>query len=276
MAVRERPNMLLLVNDHQAYCRHGWDAGVMPRRPHFDRLATGGTRSGQAFTASALCVPARRTMATGLLPHTHGLIDNNEERPQRSRDFWWLRLAEVGYRNLHFGKWHQGLDTGQDNGCEGFSLPSCGNPYGLAQSPEHGSFRSDLSGTPEHYRRERNRPLQREGRAIVPSPMSWEDWATVLARCYPPVTRWRMPQVAWCWACALSPTATWACSSTGPDALSDARGWCPAPPRRSPWGCRERSSWTCPRPRRRRAPAPGSSASPPPPHRASPGRRSAS
>ena len=293
MTVADRPNILLIVNDHQAYYRHGWGGGVMPRRPHFDGLAAGGANFGQAFTASALCVPARRTMATGLLPHNHGLVDNNEERPERSRDFWWRRLAEIGYRNLYFGKWHQGLDTAQDNGCEGFSLPSYGNPYlsrayheycrdqrlqdawfdvehsfwpperlptrgaycmagswstdhasGIMRTPtdtcesfflahqavealrelvgsrqpwalqvhfwgphqpyfpseefaarydpaqvlEYGSFHDDLSGKPEHYRRERNWPLQRDGRAIVPSPLPWEDWATVLARCYAQIT----------------------------------------------------------------------------------------
>jgi|TARA_B100001964_G_scaffold26510_1_gene26354 hypothetical protein len=26
----DRPNIVLLVNDHQAYYRHGWDGGVKP------------------------------------------------------------------------------------------------------------------------------------------------------------------------------------------------------------------------------------------------------
>jgi len=289
----ERPNILFLLNDHQAYYRHGWDGGVRPQRPHFDRLAAQGIRFERAFTASAICVPARRTMATGLFPHNHGLLDNNEKREQHDRDFWWRRLGEIGYRNLYFGKWHHGLDTAQDNGCEGFSLPSYGNPYmsaqyceycrerdlprawfdvetsfwppdripqrggycmtggwindhasGLMRTPtescesfflasmaidalrrlawrpepwamqvhfwgphqpyfpseeyaglydpaeiaEYGSFRDDLSGRPAHYRREWNWPLQRDGEAITPSPLAWEEWARVLARCYAQVT----------------------------------------------------------------------------------------
>ncbi|MEZ4621792.1 MAG: hypothetical protein R2867_40675 [Caldilineaceae bacterium] len=32
-----RPNILMLVNDHQVHYRHGWDGGVRPLRPNFDR-----------------------------------------------------------------------------------------------------------------------------------------------------------------------------------------------------------------------------------------------
>jgi len=289
----ERPNILFLLNDHQAYYRHGWDGGVRPRRPYFDRLAREGICFERAFTASAICVPARRTMATGLFPHNHGMLDNNEKREQRDRDFWWQHLAEIGYRNLYFGKWHHGLDTAQDNGCEGFSLASYGNPYmsaqyrhycrvrdlphawfdvetsfwppdripqrggycmsgtwtndhasGIMRTPtetcesfflaslavdalrelaggrqpwamqvhfwgphqpyypseecaqeydpaeiaEYGSFGDDLGGRPAHYRRSWNWPLQRDGEAIVPSPLPWEVWARVLARCYAQIT----------------------------------------------------------------------------------------
>lgn len=37
-----KPNILLMLNDHQAYYRHGWDGGLKPARPHFDRLVSEG------------------------------------------------------------------------------------------------------------------------------------------------------------------------------------------------------------------------------------------
>jgi hypothetical protein len=44
-----KPNVLFMLNDHQAYYRHGWDGGLKPARPHFDR----------AYTVCPLCTPAR-------------------------------------------------------------------------------------------------------------------------------------------------------------------------------------------------------------------------
>ena len=54
----------MLVNDHQAYYRHGWDGGVRPRTPNFDRLAAGGVRFQRAYCATPLCGPSRRTLIT--------------------------------------------------------------------------------------------------------------------------------------------------------------------------------------------------------------------
>ena len=52
-----KPNILFLLNDHQAYYRHGWDGGAKVQRPHFDRLAAGGLspiRRGEALLLAVL------------------------------------------------------------------------------------------------------------------------------------------------------------------------------------------------------------------------------
>jgi len=38
-------------------------------------------------------------------------------------------LADGGYRNYYYGKWHAGPGTAHDHHCEGFSYPGYGNPY---------------------------------------------------------------------------------------------------------------------------------------------------
>ncbi|HBY95826.1 MAG TPA: hypothetical protein DEP84_18035 [Chloroflexi bacterium] len=124
----ERPNILWLVNDHQAYYRHGWDGGPRPLTPHFDRLAAQGVQFQRSYAATPLCGPARRTLLTGLYPHNHQHYYNYSEQPH-DREVYLSHLAQAGYRNFYFGKWHAGPGLPADLGCEGFSSRDYGNPY---------------------------------------------------------------------------------------------------------------------------------------------------
>jgi arylsulfatase A-like enzyme len=136
--VSDKPNILLLLNDHQAYYRHGWDDGPRPERPHFDRLAAAGVRFARAYTACPLCMPVRRTLLTGLFPHNHRLVHNDERQVAGRYELYFARLAEQGYRNYCYGKWHAGPPgSARDYGCAGFSYPSFGNPYA---TPEYQAY----------------------------------------------------------------------------------------------------------------------------------------
>ena len=46
----KKPNILLLVNDHQAYYRHGWDMGIKPLTPNLDRISNEGSLFNRAYT----------------------------------------------------------------------------------------------------------------------------------------------------------------------------------------------------------------------------------
>ena len=128
---KQRPNIIFMLNDNQAYYRYGWDGGLMPARPHFDRLAREGIDFQRAYSACPLCTPARRSMITGLLPHNHGFLTLEEDENSEEHDegIVFDRLAEQGYRNYYYGKWHTGPGTAADLGCEGVSYPGYGNPY---------------------------------------------------------------------------------------------------------------------------------------------------
>ncbi len=134
-----KPNILFMLNDHQAYYRHGWDGGVGPARPHFDRLAREGVNFERAYSVCPLCTPARRSMLTGLLPHNHGFItlDENENTQERDQGLLYPLLAEQGYQLFGYGKWHAGPGTAHDYGCEGYSYPKFGNPY---VTPEYKAY----------------------------------------------------------------------------------------------------------------------------------------
>jgi arylsulfatase A-like enzyme len=136
MAKSNRPNIVFLLNDHQAYYRHGWDGGAKVLRPHFEKLAQEGIEFQRAYTATPLCGPARRTMLTGLYPHRHGEIKNDYGQPYKHEIYLDL-LAEAGYRNFYYGKWHAGEGTALDHGCEGFNYTSYNNPYTKPEYKEY-------------------------------------------------------------------------------------------------------------------------------------------
>ncbi|GAH32567.1 unnamed protein product, partial [marine sediment metagenome] len=95
---------------------------------HFEKLAQEGIEFTQAYTCCPLCAPARRSMLTGLFPHTHGELSNKSFNPF-SNETYLGKLAEAGYKNYYFGKWHAGPGTAYDHHCEGFSYPDYNNPY---------------------------------------------------------------------------------------------------------------------------------------------------
>lgn len=80
--------------------------------PNLDRIAENGTRFSRCYASNQLCSPSRASMATGHLPHNHGMVTNSHSvEPYRARfrddlDTWSQRLSEAGYHLAHFGKWH--------------------------------------------------------------------------------------------------------------------------------------------------------------------------
>ncbi len=134
--MQDRPNIVLLVNDHQAWYRHGWDGGPRPLTPNFDRLAAGGISFERSYCAVPLCGPSRRTLLTGLYPHNHGNYYNYSNASYQ-HEIYLSRLAQAGYRCFYFGKWHAGAGSALDFDCAGFSLEDYGNPY---ISPEYRQY----------------------------------------------------------------------------------------------------------------------------------------
>jgi arylsulfatase A-like enzyme len=133
----QKPNILFLLNDHQAFYGHGeMVGGPKIHRPNFEKLAKKGIEFSRAYTCCPLCAPARRSMLTGLFPHIHGELTNISFNPF-SNETYLDKLAEAGYRNYYFGKWHAGPGTAYDHHCEGFSYPDYNNPYTKPEYKEY-------------------------------------------------------------------------------------------------------------------------------------------
>lgn len=136
MNKNSRPNIVFIQNDHQTYYRWGCDGGVKPLRPNFEALAAEGVSFARAYCATPLCGPTRRTLLTGLFAHGHQNVYNYSTHPY-DKEVYLDTLAQAGYKNYYYGKWHAGIGDASDHGCEGFSTTDYGNPY---TKPEYLDF----------------------------------------------------------------------------------------------------------------------------------------
>lgn len=124
----EKPNLLFILNDHQAWYGHNRKESAGPLRPCFDEWVKEGIEFSNTYCVTPMCGPTRRSLLTGLYPHTHGQYHNETDPPYR-HEVYLDTLAEAGYRNYYYGKWHAGPGCAYDHHCDGFSMSGYGNAY---------------------------------------------------------------------------------------------------------------------------------------------------
>lgn len=104
------PNVLFVMNDH-TNARAVAPAGQC-LTPNLDRLAAEGVRFARCYTTNAICSPARASLMTATYPSTHGMWDcTHTQRAEwvnvsERLLYFSQRLADAGYVNGYFGKWH--------------------------------------------------------------------------------------------------------------------------------------------------------------------------
>lgn len=149
----KKPNIVFLLYDHQAFYGHGKMVnGPKIKQPNFEKFATQGIEFTNAYTCCPLCAPARRSMLTGLFPHTHGEYCNVSFH-EFDKETYLSKLAEAGYKNYYYGKWHAGPGTAYNHHCEGFSYPDYNNPY---TKPEYKKYLKMNNLPPFEVKIERN------------------------------------------------------------------------------------------------------------------------
>src|SRR5690606_3028777 len=83
-----------------------------------DSLAAGGVNFTRAYTTCPICIPARRTILSGMNPGNHGLIRNSEAAPFNPPVTLPRLLRDAGYQTQLIGKLHvaePGVRHGYDN-----------------------------------------------------------------------------------------------------------------------------------------------------------------
>ena len=100
-----RPNVLLICTDHWPASLLGCAGHPVVRTPTLDQLAANGVHFPNAYSECPVCVPARRTLMTGLSPHSHGMLTNSSlpmpEVPTLAQTF-----RDAGYQACAVGKLH--------------------------------------------------------------------------------------------------------------------------------------------------------------------------
>lgn len=105
-----QPNLLFLITDQQR--ADTTEPHTLCQMPHLENLAARGTRFERCYAPNPICSPTRASLMTGLLPHTHGMVDcTHTVEPYRAKlnadlPFWSQALQQAGYHTGYFGKWH--------------------------------------------------------------------------------------------------------------------------------------------------------------------------
>lgn len=84
-----RPNILLITTDQQRYDALGINGNRVLKTPNLDAMAANGTNFSRCYISCPVCIPARRTLLSGLHPDTHGMPgyrDGWEFEPKHTLD----------------------------------------------------------------------------------------------------------------------------------------------------------------------------------------------
>ena len=104
--ISNRPNILFITTDQQRADCYGFQRRKV-KTPHLDKMAASGTRFDNCITANPVCQPSRASILTGLLPLTHGVVDNGIDLPPATGEAGFSgQLAKNGYRTGFIGKAH--------------------------------------------------------------------------------------------------------------------------------------------------------------------------
>ena len=107
-------NLLFLLSDNHNRDLLGCYGDAVVRTPNLDRVAAGGARFRNAYSASPLCCPARAALATGRFAHQTGYWDNALVYDGRVPS-WMHRMRDAGFETVSVGKLHF-RSSDDDNG----------------------------------------------------------------------------------------------------------------------------------------------------------------
>ncbi|MFC1714126.1 arylsulfatase [Candidatus Poribacteria bacterium] len=103
---KDRPNLVLICVDQWRGDCLGFTGHPVVETPHLDRLAKESTYFPRAYSATPTCVPARRSLLTGLSQRTHGMVGYADGMDWNIDTTLPGVLADAGYHTQCIGKMH--------------------------------------------------------------------------------------------------------------------------------------------------------------------------
>lgn len=134
-------NVLFILTDQQRADSLSCMGGPPGLTPHLDRLAAEGTLFERAYCTQPVCTPSRASLMTGLWPHQHGCIENNDRLPEDQPSL--AEQAPDAYDKRYFGKWHLGDELVAQRGFEDWLSIEDAVYRPFFSKPEHLELRSD-------------------------------------------------------------------------------------------------------------------------------------
>ncbi len=123
----DRPNIVMIISDDQAWTDYGFMGHETVRTPHLDELASQSVWFPRGYVPTALCRPSLMTLVTGQYAHRHGVTGNDPSPKYAQRDSALYKerrarlisyidefetlpglLQERGYLSHQSGKWWEG------------------------------------------------------------------------------------------------------------------------------------------------------------------------
>ena len=106
MPTTDRPNVLLICTDHWSGLLTGSAGHPVVMTPTIDQLARIGTSFTNAYSACPSCIPARRSMFTGMSPRANGLRQYREGVDFPKETTLAQCFRDAGYQAFGVGKLH--------------------------------------------------------------------------------------------------------------------------------------------------------------------------
>jgi arylsulfatase A-like enzyme len=106
-----KPNILFIMTDQQSASMMSCTGNKWLKTPALDSLAASGVRFERAYSCDPVCVPARFSLQTGLMPSIIGMGKNEDSRKSKVPDAMLTQsigplLSGAGYETVYGGKVH--------------------------------------------------------------------------------------------------------------------------------------------------------------------------
>ena len=101
-----QPHILLILTDHWRGDCLGRLGHPVAETPHIDSLSRQGTTFTRGYTPCPSCVPARRSLMTGMTPYAQGMVGYQDGKPWNYSHTLAGELQRAGYQTANIGKTH--------------------------------------------------------------------------------------------------------------------------------------------------------------------------